>query len=105
MLRVAFRRIHPDRVDRLRAWLAELPRRADEVRQTFDNEGVTHEQAFLVETLTGPLLIYAIEVADVARGAEAYARSTLPIDLEHRQVMADVVIGEGGAELLYELRR
>ena len=85
--------------------MSELQNRADEVRQTFDNEGVSHEQAFLIETPRGPVLVYAAEVADVERGAQAFARSTLPIDLEHRQVMAEVVVDEPDVELLYQLRR
>jgi len=85
--------------------MSELQNRADEVLQTFDNEGVSHEQAFLLDTLRGPLLVYAAEVADVEAGARAFAESALPIDLEHRQVMAEVVVEESKIELLYELRR
>jgi hypothetical protein len=105
MLRVAFRQIRPDRVDRLRAWMLELEQRAGEVRQTFDNEGVQHEHAFLIESADGPVLVYAVEVADTERAERAYAESTLTIDLEHRRVMADVVAGDASVESLYELRR
>lgn len=38
MLKVAFRHILPGKEERLRAWLAELSRRADEVRATFVDE-------------------------------------------------------------------
>ena len=85
--------------------MAELQQRADEVRQTFDNEGVRHEQAFFLETTTGPLLVYAIEVEDAQRASEAYARSTLPLDLQHRQVMSEVVSGEAEVERLYDVQR
>src|SRR5438045_1016611 len=62
MLQVVFSRVKVDQVDRLRSWMAELMARPHEVRQTFEQEGVRHEMAFLVEAREGPLLVYAIEV-------------------------------------------
>ena len=62
MLHVVFSRVKVDQVDRLRSWMAELMARPQEVRQTFEQEGVRHEMAFLVEAREGPLLVYAIEV-------------------------------------------
>lgn len=41
-------RVRPEQVDRLRGWLAELMKRADEVRETFAREGLTHERAYLL---------------------------------------------------------
>jgi hypothetical protein len=64
MLQVNIRRVRPDQVGRLREWLAELGRRQEEVRETFRNEGVRHEQAFVLAGADGPLLVYAIEVDD-----------------------------------------
>jgi hypothetical protein len=84
--------------------MAEVNRRPDEVRETFRQEGVNHEQAFLLEGKDGPILIYAIEMEDPVRARLAFQNSTLPIDREHAQVMAQVLAGRVDAELLYECR-
>jgi hypothetical protein len=103
MIELAILRVRPEQVERLRTWLAELMNRADEVRETFANEGVTHERAYLLTTADGPVLIYAMEAADHQKASEAYQRSTLPIDQEHRQVMREVLAGPARTELLYEM--
>lgn len=89
MLRVSFRAIRPEKEAQLRAWLAELNRRAEEVRATFKDETVRAEQAFIVAGPTGPMLVYAMEAADFARGAAAFASSRHQIDAEHRAVMQE----------------
>jgi len=93
MLRLSFRRVRPEKVERLRAWLRELNRRSDEVRATFVAETVRHEQAFIVDTSDGPILVYAMEAADFERGRAAFADSTHRIDREHRAVL-DACLGE-----------
>jgi hypothetical protein len=84
--------------------MAELGRRQDEVRATFRNEGVRHEQAYLLESSSGPVLVYAIEVEDEDAAQQAYEASTLPIDAEHRAVMGTVLGDRADVELLYEVR-
>ena len=101
MLHLTFRRVRDEAA--LRAWMAELGQRADEVRATFHQEGVRHEQAFLVSTVDGPLLIYAHEVADPEAAHAAYAQSSLPIDAEHRQRMAAALAEAVEPELLYDV--
>lgn len=91
MLKVTISRVRPGREDRLRAWLAELNTRLGEVRETFRNEGVRHEQAYLIEGADGLLLVYASEAEDHDHVMAAFAASTLPIDREHAAVMADVL--------------
>jgi hypothetical protein len=91
VLRISFRAIKPGKEARLRAWLAELNQRADEVRATFRNETVRAEQAFMVDGPNGPMLVYAMEAADFERGAAAFANSQHPIDIEHRAVMQECV--------------
>ncbi|MEU3642987.1 DUF6176 family protein [Lentzea sp. NPDC034063] len=83
-------RVEPSKVDQLRTWLATARLRADEVRATFVDEGVRHERAMLVDTSDGPLLIYAVECEDFDAATAAFAKSTHPIDQEHKQVMAEV---------------
>ena len=91
MLRVAFRAIKPGKEQSLRAWLSELMDRQDEVRETFVQETVRHEQAFIIEGREGPLLIYVMEAEDHEQGRRAVRDSKLAIDLEHKKVMGEVL--------------
>jgi hypothetical protein len=102
VIKLAIRKVKPDQENRLREWMAELSRRSTEVRETFAQEGVRHEQAFLLKTAEGSVLIYAMEAADHERAAQAYRNSTLPIDQEHRRIMAQVLGEPAKTELLYE---
>jgi hypothetical protein len=102
MLHLTFRRVRDEAA--LRAWMAELGQRADEVRATFRQEGVRHEQAFLMPTPDGLVLVYAHEVEDPDAAHAAYAQSTLPIDAEHRERMAQALAEAVEPELLYEVR-
>jgi hypothetical protein len=86
MLHVNIYPIKPGKEVRLRAWLSELNNRADEVRATFADESVRSEQAYIVSTSDGSILIYAIEAADFEQGAKAYASSSHPIDAQHREI-------------------
>jgi hypothetical protein len=104
VIRVVFHDVKPDEVDRLRAWMAELERRADEVRETFRQETVRHEVAYLIAGAGGPILAYAIEVDDEERAREAFRTSVLPIDREHKSLMAHVLAGPADVERLYEVR-
>jgi len=89
MLRLSIRRIKPDKEARLREWLSELNARADEVRATFEAETVRAEQAYIISSSDGPLLVYAMEAEDFDRGRQAFAASKHAIDHEHRAVMQE----------------
>jgi hypothetical protein len=103
MLHVVFSRVKPEKEARLRDWLKELGERADEVRETFRDETVRHEQAFLIQTSDGPMLVYVMEAADFERGRQAYLDSTHPIDAQHRQVLAECLEGTVAIEPLYDV--
>src|SRR5437762_13107829 len=102
MIKLAIRKVKPDQEGHLRAWMGELNRRSAEVRETFAQEGVRHEQAYLLKTAEGAALIYAMEAADHKRAALAFQSSTLPIDRAHQRIMAHVPGESANAELLYE---
>jgi hypothetical protein len=91
MMRMRFFRVRPEKIEKLRAWAAELSRREAEVLETFANETVRHEIAYLLPTSDGPVLVYAIEAEDLHQAAMAVQEHPLPIDLEHRKVMHDVL--------------
>ena len=103
MLRVAIRRIRPDRESRLRAWLSELNARASEVRDTFRNETVRAEQAYIVPGATGPLLVYVMEAEDFAHAAAAVAASPYKIDQEHRAIMKECLAESLDLSPLYDV--
>ena len=104
MLRVWISRIRPEKESRVRAWLAELGTRSDEVRATFVDETVRAEQAYIIAGETGPLLIYVIEAEDPERGAQAYANSRHKIDAEHKAVMKECLAEPLQLVPLYDLK-
>lgn len=104
MIHMRFARVHPDKVDRLKAWFAEAESRADEVRETFVNEGVRHEQGYLLETVDGPVLVYAIETDDYEAALEAFRTSEIPIDVQHREIMPQLTDGTLDLEPVIDIR-
>ena len=103
MLRVVIRRVRPEKESRLRAWLAELNARAEEVRETFRDETVRAEQAYIVPGDRRPLLVYAMEAEDFEHGAKAFASSRHKIDTEHREVMRDCLAESLELSPLYDV--
>ncbi len=102
MLTVSFSVVREGQLDQLRAWGRELTRRADEVKETYRQEGVRQEASYLIETKRGWILVFAAELEDREKARAAYQASTLPIDVEHRRVMQATLSGAFEAEPLYE---
>jgi ribosomal protein S18 acetylase RimI-like enzyme len=102
VLYVSFARIEEQQVDRLRRWLAALPSRRAEAEATYRQEGTRAEQAFLLAGEDGPVLVYVMEIDDLERAREAFQRSTLPIDLEFKELMGQVVAAPVDPERLYD---
>jgi Family of unknown function (DUF6176) len=93
MIHLTFYRVRPGELGRLQAWLAEGRRRADEVRETYYQEGVHHEQAYFLESKDGHVLVYAVECDDYEAAREAFLKSVLPIDIEHKRIMPQLTDG------------
>lgn len=104
MLYIRTLRLHDHQVQRLRDWMKQLDARVDEVRETFAQEGVRHEQAHLLPSSDGALLIYAVEAEDIDEALRVFEASTLPIDAEHREVMAAVTAQRLDMERLLDIR-
>jgi Family of unknown function (DUF6176) len=102
MLSVVFYQVKAEQVDRLRSWLREAEQRTEELVEGFVQETVRHEVAYLIEGKNGPVLIYAIEEEDHQQGDEAYKHSTIPLDVEHKKVMAEALGESVSVEKLYE---
>ena len=102
MLAVAFYRIHADQVVRLREWMGEITTRRDEALQTYAQEGVRHEMGYLLEDRHGPILVWVMEVHDRDEATHAFLNSKLPIDLQHKQIMRELVAEWIKPEVVYE---
>jgi hypothetical protein len=102
MLTVSFARIRAGKEDRLRRWLTELASRQDEARQSLAQEGTRHEQLYVLPGSEGSVLVYVMEAEDVQRAYSAYGASRLPIDDEHRAVLAEVLEAPLDVAPLYE---
>ena len=104
MLRVGFAHIRPEKEARLRDWLRELGEREDEVLETFRRETISHEQVFIVQAESGPLLVFAIEADDHELARKVYEASTLPIDREHGSVLLECLTDGPKLKPLFECR-
>lgn len=92
VLCIAIRYVRADQVDTLRAWLATIGGlRREEALATLADERCAHEQAVLVEGSNGPVLVQAMEVADVTHSEAAASQSPHPIGAEHKAVMQHVL--------------
>jgi Family of unknown function (DUF6176) len=98
------RRVHAEHVELLRDWLAQVggPRRT-EALQTLVDETIRHEMALLVDAPDGPLLVYAIDVEDLAQSRHVAEHSSHPIDADHRRVMGTALGEEVPSEVLLDL--
>jgi hypothetical protein len=104
MIHLSVYRVHPEKVEQLKAWLAEVESRADEVRETFVREGVRHEVGYLLETSDGPFLVYANELEDYEAALAEFLASQAPIDLRHKEIMPQVTNGEVELTRLLDIR-
>ncbi len=102
MLNAVFARVEEDDIPRLRAWLASLSDREDELRESYRRQGTRHELFFLVRTAQAPLLVLISEVRNLERAAASFLRSNLPLDLEFKSLVQEISQLESDVELLYD---
>ncbi|WP_458208462.1 DUF6176 family protein [Haladaptatus sp. NG-SE-30] len=99
-------KIKEGKTQRLKEWMAEIRMREEEAIETYENEGMYSESAFIERTDEGDFLVYYMESEDAQRAHEAFENSTHEIDREHKEVMEETLedgrnVGE--YELLYHL--
>lgn len=56
-----------------------------------ENETVRREAVYLLDTMDGPVPIHVMEADDMERASRAVEEHPLPIDVEHRAVMREVL--------------
>lgn len=105
MIHLVARRIRPDQRDRVLDWLREIdgPRRA-EAMESLAAEGVEHETAMIIDTIGGPIIVYAMQTDDLARSRTVADESPRLVDAEHRAVMRGADDGPADAEIVLDLR-
>ncbi len=84
--------------------MAELLQREAEVQETFRQETVRHELAYLLEGRVGPVLVYIIEAEDLEQPARAVQERPLPIEVDHRRVMTEALAEPVTAECLLDMK-
>lgn len=82
-------RIIGGRSERVRAWVASLGTRQDEVRAALAAEGIADEAVFFASERAGDFLYLYSRAPDLASAAAAFQSSSHAIDVEFRGIMAE----------------
>lgn len=77
----------------------------EETKQTLQNEGVIVEAAFLDKQGDDHFLIYYMKAEDLDRVYEVFSKSTLPIDIYHRECRKNYCEGSEVLEELLDIDR
>jgi hypothetical protein len=104
LIHVTFVRIARDQVPRLRAWLAGLVDRRNELAESYRRQHTRRELFHLVEGSDGPLLVITSESDDLRAGTEEFLNSELAIDVEFKTLIQEIGEGESGVEKVYDSR-
>lgn len=95
-------KIKSGELDRVREWAIELTRREEEVLETFANEDMHVQSAFLEEADDGHYLIQYIRADDFDKVLEVAKNSQLPIDDYHKAFKTKALEGCSRLELLID---
>lgn len=93
MLNASFAAIEEKDVPVIRAWLASLAERREELRESYRQQGTRHELFFVVRA-PDPVLVLISELDDVEQGSVTFLGSRLPLDLEFKSLVQTVSNGE-----------
>ncbi len=87
----------------VRKWFQTLRERSDEVIETLENEGVIIESVFLDHIGEDDYLVYYMRAENFSTVKEVVSKSTLPIDLYHKDCMRQYCEGREGRHELEQL--
>ncbi|HEY2811690.1 MAG TPA: DUF6176 family protein [Rhabdochlamydiaceae bacterium] len=91
-------------VEKVKAWLSTIQsERREETLQSFSNEGVWLEAAFIREAEDGLYLVYFMRAQNVKQALAAFQNSTLPIDIFHRECCQQLTEGHEILTTVYHL--
>jgi hypothetical protein len=102
MLNATFARVAEQDLPRLRAWLAELPERREELVESYRREGTRHELFFVIRARPSPIVVLITEVADLEHAVVSFLRSNQPLGLEFKSLVQDIAAAESDVELLFD---
>ena len=105
MLNATVAVVAPEDLPRLRAWLAGLESRREELAESYRLEGTRHELFFVIRADPDPILVLISEVDDLEHAVVSFLRSNLPLDLEFKELVQDIAQHEEGVELLFDSSR
>jgi hypothetical protein len=93
MLNVTFVRIKEDGIERLQQWLAKLPERKSELKESYIEQGTLQELFYVVEGKRGPILAMITELKDVERGCVSFLKSENLLDIEFKELIQEISLG------------
>jgi hypothetical protein len=82
-------RIQPGKTQRLVEWLKGLKYRPKDLREAQAAGGILLESLFLERTEEADYLVFYTRAENLARLGETFERSTLPLDLETKQIIRE----------------
>jgi hypothetical protein len=93
MLNVTFIRIEEGGIERLQEWLAALPDRKSELKESYIDQGTRQELFYVVQGKPGPILAMITELKDVEKGCVSFLKSTHLLDLEFKALIQEISLG------------
>lgn len=86
-----YSKIKEGHLDDVRNWFQTLLDRKEETLESFRNEGVKIESAFIKKINGDYFLIYYMVANDVKEATDVFRKSTLPIDSFHKKCFEDFI--------------
>jgi hypothetical protein len=82
-------RIQPGKTEQVVAFLKNLPNRPNEIQEALHSEGIILESLFLDRQPQADYLIFYTRAKNLAQANATFVSSTLPLDLETKQFIAE----------------
>ena len=92
-------------IKEIRIWFQTLKNRMNETLETLENEGVFVESAFLDKQGNDLYLIYYMKAENISHVYEVFSKSTLAIDLYHKECWKKYCEGREVLEELLDIDR
>lgn len=98
-------KLRKDALNEVQNWLKTLQDRKYEVIETFRDEGVWIESAFLEKAGEDYYLLFYIRADDVEHALTTFQKSTHPIDVFHKECWRKYATESSTLELVFDLER
>lgn len=98
-------RIQPGQTEHLLAFLRSLQERHSEVQDSLRAEGILLETLFIERAASHDTLFFYSRASNLAAASAAFAASSLPLDIETRQIIAQTWAEAQALELIIDLEQ